>query len=439
MSNLLRDAIIDAKALRETALRTAESSIIEKYSDEVRKTLSKILEQEEAPAMGAPAAAPATVDPMAAPDPMSQDPMASVNDDILPDVPLAALDDAAEEDGENLSSIADGESFEINLDLPSLEEAVKAFAEELDEQEIDLDELNLDLGSIAEEEEAKKKKKNWGEYGQITKDTPEREARRAAGAAGFGQGGEGTLEEDEEIELTEDDSTSDTPDEEADVDYTAGVTPQKGDPAGGEAAAQTADSIAMGKLGESDVDSLADAIMEKLTVDMGADLAGWAGRTSEDVIYETEKELAHRRSTDVEEELLSLRTAYEELVFENKQLNSEANEYKQALYEVKDNLEDVNLSNARLLYTNRVLRNTSLNERQKTKIVEAISTAGSVTEARMMYKTLESTVESVSNSGPKSLSEAIARPTSVIRATRHETAQTDPFSERMKKLAGINS
>ena len=195
----------------------------------------------------------------------------------------------------------------------------------------------------------------------------------------------------------------------------------------------------MGKLGESDVDSLADAIMEKLTVDMGADLAGWAGRTSEDVIYETEKELAHRRSTDVEEELLSLRTAYEELVFENKQLNSEANEYKQALYEVKDNLEDVNLSNARLLYTNRVLRNTSLNERQKTKIVEAISTAGSVTEARMMYKTLESTVESVSNSGPKSLSEAIARPTSVIRATRHETAQTDPFSERMKKLAGINS
>ena len=42
MSNLLRDAIIDAKALRETALRTAESSIIEKYSDEVRKTLSKI-------------------------------------------------------------------------------------------------------------------------------------------------------------------------------------------------------------------------------------------------------------------------------------------------------------------------------------------------------------------------------------------------------------
>lgn len=400
MSNLLRDAIIDAKALRETALRTAESSIIEKYSDEVRKTLSKILEQEEAPAMGAPAAAPATVDPMAAPDPMSQDPMASVNDDILPDVPLAALDDAAEEDGENLSSIADGESFEINLDLPSLEEAVKAFAEELDEQEFDI----ADLGAILEEE--------------LDEDT---------------------LEEDEEIELTEDDSTSDTPDEEADVDYTAGVTPQKGDPAGGEAAAQTADSIAMGKMRESDVDSLADAIMEKLTVDMGADLAGWAGRTSEDVIYETEKELAHRRSTDVEEELLSLRTAYEELVFENKQLNSEANEYKQALYEVKDNLEDVNLSNARLLYTNRVLRNTSLNERQKTKIVEAISTAGSVTEARMMYKTLESTVESVSNSGPKSLSEAIARPTSVIRATRHETAQTDPFSERMKKLAGINS
>jgi len=91
-----------------------------------------------------------------------------------------------------------------------------------------------------------------------------------------------------------------------------------------------------------------------------------------------------------------------------------------------------------LLYTNRVLRNTSLNERQKTKIVEAISNAGSVIEARTIFDTLQSTVEAAPRKSPQSLSEAIGRNrASVIRATRHESTASDPFQDRMKKLAGI--
>jgi len=107
--------------------------------------------------------------------------------------------------------------------------------------------------------------------------------------------------------------------------------------------------------------------------------------------------------------------------------------------ELKETLQNVNLSNARLLYTNRVLRNTSLNERQKTKIVEAISKSDSVTEAKTIYNTLQSTVVSTPPRGPKTLSEAISRPSSVIRATRKEKAHpTDVFAERMRRLAGIN-
>ena len=133
---------------------------------------------------------------------------------------------------------------------------------------------------------------------------------------------------------------------------------------------------------------------------MGADLAGWAGRSSEDMKYQIEKELAHRRSTDVEEDLETLKKAQEELVFENKQLKERLSQYKQATHELKETLQTVNLSNARLLYTNRVLRNTSLNERQKKRIVEAISKAGSVAEAKTIYNTLESTVESTPNAKP---------------------------------------
>ena len=47
MSSLLKEAIVDAAALREAALKNAESSIIDKYSDEVRTALTKLLEQDE--------------------------------------------------------------------------------------------------------------------------------------------------------------------------------------------------------------------------------------------------------------------------------------------------------------------------------------------------------------------------------------------------------
>jgi Mn-containing catalase len=153
--------------------------------------------------------------------------------------------------------------------------------------------------------------------------------------------------------------------------------------------------------------------------------------------WEMEKSMAHRRGTDAHEELEILKKAQEELVFENNRLNEHTNQYKEAVSGLETTLQEVNLSNARLLYTNRVLRNTSLNERQKDKIAEAISKAGSVTEARTLYETLKSTVESRPKARQKSLSEMIHRPSSVIRASSQEVQPTDPFTERMKRLAGI--
>jgi len=193
-----------------------------------------------------------------------------------------------------------------------------------------------------------------------------------------------------------------------------------------------------GDLYEEISDGLLDAIMEKLTVDMGATLSGWAGRSEESVKHQMELEMAHRRSTEVAEELEALKKAQEELVFENKKLKENLSNYQEVVNSLKENVQDVNLSNARLLYTNRTLRNTSLNERQKERIVEAISKAGSVEEAKTIHETLQSTVASTPKRGPQSLSEAITRPTSIIRASRKEEPKVDPFQERMRKLAGIN-
>ena len=72
MSSLLEQAFVDAKALKEAALKNAESTIVEKYSDEVKETLNRLLEQDELGGLGAglgadPMGAPAAADAPAAP------------------------------------------------------------------------------------------------------------------------------------------------------------------------------------------------------------------------------------------------------------------------------------------------------------------------------------------------------------------------------------
>jgi hypothetical protein len=95
MSSLLEQAIVDAKALKEAALKNAESAIIDKYSNEVKSTLNKLLEQDElADILGATTDAPAADEPEAEAAPEA------VQDEIAADVPEAFMEDVAELDGD---------------------------------------------------------------------------------------------------------------------------------------------------------------------------------------------------------------------------------------------------------------------------------------------------------------------------------------------------
>ena len=99
---MLDQAIIDATALKEAALKNAENAIVEKYSSEVKQTLDKLLEQD----------APLAMDPLgmdAGPEPM---------DDPAPDTPLAALD------GDKACPCPDeDEQIELDIDLSALSKA----------------------------------------------------------------------------------------------------------------------------------------------------------------------------------------------------------------------------------------------------------------------------------------------------------------------------
>ena len=309
---------------------------------------------------------------------------AAIDEEVEADEIAEGVPDAFTEDSAALGGVSEGEATEVTIDFKELAEALNELREGVEEEET-LEE--------AEEEEAEEKMEEEMDLDE--------ESIMEMVASMLSEEDEETLEEaDEDDDLMEEGEEDD--------------------------------------LYEELSDDLLNAIMEKLTVDMGATLSGWAGRSEESVKHQMELEMAHRRSTDVEEELEALKKAQEELVFENKKLKQNLSNYQEVVESLKENVQDVNLSNARLLYTNRTLRNTSLNERQKERIVEAISKAGSVEEAKTIHETLQSTVAFTPKRGPQSLSEAITRPTSVIRASRKEEPKVDPFTARMRKLAGIN-
>ena len=47
MSTMLEKAIVDAKALKDAAMKNAEALVIEKYSDQIREAVDSLLEQED--------------------------------------------------------------------------------------------------------------------------------------------------------------------------------------------------------------------------------------------------------------------------------------------------------------------------------------------------------------------------------------------------------
>jgi len=320
MSTLLEQAIVDAEALKEAAIKNAEAAIIEKYSSEVRDAVNSLLEQEE-------------------------DTLEEEESPALEEVPFAV------EEGD--------EPVMVRLDLEALERA-------LSEEEEPVEESHEDLADTLEEEIE--------------------EAVQAEGAEEL----EEETDLDEEIELDEE---------------------------------------------------ILDAIAEELKVDLGIPDQGLGGRsTPTDRNLEGQKvTLAALKDDELAEEHVALQKAREETgmyVNQVNELKQEKSNLQKTVLHLKERLEEVNLSNARLLYTNRVLNSTSLNERQKTKIVESISNADSVEEAKVIYETLQSAVGDRAKSSPQSLREAVERPSSTL-PRRRETTTQNPYFNRMRALAGI--
>jgi hypothetical protein len=180
-----------------------------------------------------------------------------------------------------------------------------------------------------------------------------------------------------------------------------------------------------------------DEIVESLVVDISPQKSGWAGTPESVMQYNEELAAAQAQSDEQKERNDELLKVGKKLAESNKKYKAVNDKLMGAVGTLKEKLEEVNLTNAKLLYTNRVLRKSSLNERQKTKIVEALSSAGSVNEAKVLYETLQNAVGPSYKEGPKSLSEAVSRPSTMLPRRKVQDNSPSPFTDRMKILAGI--
>jgi len=351
MSNMLEQAIVDAKALREAAVKSAEVELLDKYADEMKSAVTKLLEadedlgfgglEEEEPA-GAPEGGPEGAPPSFA-------------------------------DGERLCPCPE-DGQEIEVDFSELRADVEAAEAEGEEEGVGLGGLGgeEDLGLGGEEEE------------------------------GLGLGGE---EEEEEDELA---------------------------------------------LEENIMNALKSLATEEVLLDLEKP-AELQEEEEEAPASEDEKSEEEEKATAQDalqagyaEKEESLNRQIAELSKKLSVMEKRNTDYKNVIEKMTSRLAEVNLSNAKLLYTNRVLNNASLNERQKNTIVESISNSGSVEEAKTIFNTLQNAVsgqKSVKRSAPNTLSEAVRRNASpfALRNRKESGQTTDAFSERMQKLAGIKN
>ena len=109
--------------------------------------------------------------------------------------------------------------------------------------------------------------------------------------------------------------------------------------------------------------------------------------------------------------------------------------------ELKQELQEVNLLNAKLLYTNKIFKAKNLSEGKKVKVLKAFDKATDVKQAKAIYETLnEGIVNTITNSRiNESVKKGAASKASGLepKATKQPILESNEVYDRMRKLAGL--
>jgi hypothetical protein len=348
-SKLLKEAIADAKAVRETAIANAKIALEEAFTPRLQSILSRKLQAEMED------------------EEMDADEFELEEEDVVGDEsPEIDAENDAEIDAEIDAELEEDEDEEIDFEMgddseTELEEEDDDFDFEQDEDELDLESIIRELEMGSEEDSEEEMTEEEDENGDGVIDDP-------SGAS---------IEEDDDLE-----STDEFESEEGDFD--------------------------------NEID------LDEILREMGY------GDDEDEEMTENDDEDA--------DQIAGLEADLEEAYKTIKSLRGTINE--------------VNLLNAKLLYTNKLFRNYNLTNEQKVKVVENLDRTSNVREVKLVYATLSESMKFTGtakksstnkSSIKKNISEGFASKKSNSTAPKKEiiTENVDTLADRFKKLAGI--
>lgn len=148
-------------------------------------------------------------------------------------------------------------------------------------------------------------------------------------------------------------------------------------------------------------------------------------------IEEIIKELEEEEKAEEEEK---------EKVEENAKLKAELAEAISVIKTLKSTINEVNLLNAKLLFSNKLFRSYNLTNEQKSKVIDSLDRTTNVREVKLVYSTLAESMK-FSSQSPKKSVKPMAEGASRVQASTKPTAEVisegTTYANRFKELAGI--
>ena len=120
-------------------------------------------------------------------------------------------------------------------------------------------------------------------------------------------------------------------------------------------------------------------------------------------------------------------------MFEEKE--KELEEAYSTIKTLKRELNEINLLNAKLLYTNKIFKAKTLNENQKVKVLSSFDRAKNVGEVKMVYETLNEGIKVAKSTIKENLGRASKG--TIAPTKKQSIVESNDVFKRMQKLAGL--
>lgn len=402
-SKLLKEAIADAKAVKETALANAKLALEEAFTPRLQSILTQKLRQEAEEEMGDDEMTNEELDSsdIGTGDSMGKTPGKQPSLDADTDLSVGVKKSSAN----SATAVSD---YTKTKDINEEEEMG------MDDKDQEIAELRARLAELEGEEETPETEEEgmWNEEGddmemgddgedyEITGDEPEDTEEDDMDLESIIRELEAQLGEEETEEPTSDDEMAESYSDGAEAGTDKGEDPK---------VVMTTEEEGMDAKEETDEVIDLEEILREMEADMNP------------------------ATPDEEDGGLQAET-----------LKKELNEAYNTIKSLRSTINEVNLLNAKLLFANKLFRAHNMTNEQKVKVIETLDRTKTVREVKLVYATLAENLKHVpvsNKTAKKSISEGLA--SKVVKSTKPAVAQKQviaenaDFADRFKKLAGI--